>query len=535
MPSSRRSVRRAAPRPPGSGSLITLLAILVAMAAATPLSYLLIRAAELGWGRVWEVAISARVGRLLLETLSLAVAVTATSVAIAVPLAWLTVRSDLPGRRVWVVISALPLAVPTYVGAFVLIAAFGPKGILQGWLEPLGVERLPEIYGFGGAWFALSLFSYPYVLLPVRAALRRIDPGMEEASRLLGVSSWQTFRRIVLPQLRPAISAGSLLVALYALSDFGAVSLMRFDSLTRAIFIQYRSSLDRSTAAVYGLVLVLLTVVILTMEQRTRRREHYHRLHGGGGRAPTITRLGRLRWPSFLGCGLLCFLALGVPLGVISTWLVRGVRADEPVRLTWELARNSLTAAFLAGSVAVVVAWPVAVVVVRRRGRIGRGVETLAWSGHALPGVVVALSLVFLGARVLSPLYQTLAMLVFAYVVLFLPQAVGSIRTSLLQITPSIEEASLLLGRGSASTLRKIVLPLSRPGLTAAGALVFLTTMKELPATLLLAPTGYSTLATQVWSATSEAFFGRAAAPAAALILLSALPMTLLVLRESDG
>lgn len=522
-------------RPAGSGSLITLLAILVALAAATPLSYLLIRAADLGWTRVWDIALSARVGGLLLETSLLAVAVTATSVVVAVPLAWLTVRSDLPGRRLWVVISALPLAIPTYVGAFVLIAAFGPKGILQGWLEPVGVDRLPEIYGFRGAWFALSLFSYPYVLLPVRAALRRIDPGMEEASRLLGASSWQTFRRIVLPQLRPAISAGSLLVALYALSDFGAVSLMRFDSLTRAIFIQYRSSLDRSTAAVYGLVLVVLTVVILTMEQRTRRREHYHRLHGGGGRAAATVRLGRVRWPAFVACGLLSLLALGVPLGVIGTWLVRGLRADEPIRLTWELARNSLTAAFLAAIVAVVVAWPVAIVVARRRGWLGRTVETLAWSGHALPGVVVALSLVFLGARVLPSLYQTLAMLVFAYVVLFLPQAVGSIRASLLQITPSIEEASLLLGRGPATTLRKIVLPLSRPGLAAAGALVFLTTMKELPATLLLAPTGYSTLATQVWSATSEAFFGRAAAPAAALILLSALPMTVLVLRESDS
>ncbi len=526
---------RSTARPAGSGSLITLLAILVALAAATPLSYLLIRAADLGWTRVWDIALSARVGGLLLETSLLAVAVTATSVAVAVPLAWLTVRSDLPGRRLWVVISALPLAIPTYVGAFVLIAAFGPKGILQGWLEPVGVDRLPEIYGFRGAWFALSLFSYPYVLLPVRAALRRIDPGMEEASRLLGASSWQTFRRIVLPQLRPAISAGSLLVALYALSDFGAVSLMRFDSLTRAIFIQYRSSLDRSTAAVYGLVLVALTIVILTMEQRTRRREHYHRLHGGGGRAAATVRLGRLRWPAFLACGLLSLLALGVPLGVIGTWLVRGLRADEPIRLTWELARNSLTAAFLAAIVAVVVAWPVAIVVARRRGWLGRTVETLAWSGHALPGVVVALSLVFLGARVLPSLYQTLAMLVFAYVVLFLPQAVGSIRASLLQITPSIEEASLLLGRGPATTLRKIVLPLSRPGLAAAGALVFLTTMKELPATLLLAPTGYSTLATQVWSATSEAFFGRAAAPAAALILLSALPMTVLVLRESDS
>lgn len=520
-------------RPPGR--IATLLALVIAAGAATPLSYLLIRASELGWDRVWALALSARVGRLLVDTGLLAVAVTVTAVLVAVPLAWLTVRTDLPLRRFWVIVTALPLAVPTYVGAFVLIAAFGPRGMLQGWVERFGVERLPDLYGFWGAWLTLSLFSYPYVLLPVRAAFRRLDPGMEEASRLLGSGPWTTFGRVVLPQLRPAISAGALLVLLYTLSDFGAVSLMRFDSLTRAIFVQYRASLDRSAAAVYGLVLVALTVVILVLEQRTRRRQHYHRLHGSGGRVASAHRLGSFRWPAFVCCAALALLALCVPLGVIGTWLVRGIRADEPLRLTWELARNSLTASGLGATASVLAAWPVALIAVRRKGRLGRIVETAAWSGHALPGVVVALSLVFLGARWLPVVYQTLAMLVFAYVILFLPQAVGALRTSLVQITPSLEEASLLLGRSRPQTMWRIVLPLTRPGVAAAAALVFLTTMKELPATLLLAPTGYPTLATQVWSATSEAFFGRAAAPAAGLILLSALPMALLVLKESEA
>jgi len=170
---------------------------------------------------------------------------------------------------------------------------------------------------------------------------------------------------------------------------------------------------------------------------------------------------------------------------------------------------------------------------VRRGGRAGRLVERACWVGHSLPGIVVALSLVFLGARAVPSLYQTQWMLTLAYVVLFLPQALGAIRASLLQISPSLEEASRLLGRGSMTTTARVVLPLARPGLMAGGALVFLTCMKELPATLLLAPTGYSTLATQVWSSTSEAFFARAALPALALVLLSSLPMAILVLRES--
>ncbi len=521
----------------GSGtgtSLLAVLGLLVGAGAALPLAYLVVRASELGWSRVIEIATSRQAVELLGRTSLLAGAVTAGAVAIGVPLAWVTVRTDLPGRRFWVVVTALPLAIPTYVGGFVFVAALGPRGILQGWLEPLGVERLPSFYGFWGAWLVLTLFSYPYVLLTVRAAVRRLDPSLEEASRTLGRSGAATFVRVVLPQLRPSITAGSLLVALYTLSDFGAVSLLRFDSFTRAIFVQYRASLDRSTAAVYGLMLVVLTLAVLVLEQRSRGEVQYHRLHAGGGRRSRPAPLGRWRAPVLAACSALVVLALVVPLAVIAYWFWRGTSAGEPLRLTGELVANSVRASALGAIVSVLAAWPVALLSVRHPGRISRLVERLAWSGYALPGVVVALALVFFGARLVPALYQTIWMLTFAYVVLFLPQAVGAIRASLLQVTPSLEEASRLLGDGPVRTFRRVVLPLTRPGVSAAGALVFLTAMKELPATLLLAPTGYTTLATQVWNATSEAFFARAAAPAAALVLLSALPLALLIVRENE-
>jgi iron(III) transport system permease protein len=482
-----------------------------------------------------ETATAGRTVELLARTAGLAVSVTAASVALAVPLAWLTVRCDLPGRRAWVVLTALPLAIPTYVGGYAFIAALGPQGMVQGWLAPLGIESLPSIYGFWGAWLALTLFSYPYVLLTVRAALRRLDPSLEEASRTLGRSRRATFWRVVVPQLRPAITAGALLVALYTLSDFGAVSLLRFDSFTRAIFVQYRASLDRSAAATLGLVLIVLTVVVLAAEARSRGRGQYHRLHGGGTRPAGVVALGRWRWPATAGCAALVALALAMPLGVIGYWLGRGLAAGEPLRLTSTLMGHSLVASALGAVVSVVAAWPVAVLAARHPGRFSRLVERASYTGYALPGVVVALSLVFFGARVVPAVYQTRTLLVFAYVVLFLPQAVGALRASLLQVSPSLEEASRLLGRSRLATTREVVLPLVRPGILAGGALVFLTCMKELPATLLLAPTGYETLATQVWNATSEAFFGRAAAPALALVLLSALPMALLVIREAEA
>lgn len=505
---------------------------MVAAAALLPAGYLVVRAGEAGWERAAEIAFDANTLRLLRDTLVLTVSVTASSIALAVPLAWLTVRTDLPGRRIFTVLTALPLAVPTYVGGFAFVAFAGPRGMLQGWLEPLGVDRLPSIYGFWGAWGVLTLFTYPYVLLTVRGAMRRLDPSLEEASRTLGASPVTTFRRVILPQLRPSIAAGGLLVALYTLSDFGAVSLLRFDSFTRAIYVSYRASLDRSSAAVLGLMLVIITIAVVVAELRSRRRTAYHSTHGGSGRPAPVTQLGRWRWPAAAACAALVTIALIIPLGVIVYWLIRGIEAGEPLRLTTELAGNSLRASALAAGAAILAAWPVALLSVRHRTRTSRLIEVACWTGYALPGVVVALALVFFGARVVPSLYQTLAMLVLAYVVLFIPQAIGAMRSSLLQVNPELEEASRSLGRGPIATFRRIVMPLARPGVLAGGALVFLTVMKELPATLLLAPTGYSTLATQIWNATSEAFFARAAAPALALVLLSSVPMAFLVLRE---
>jgi iron(III) transport system permease protein len=512
--------------------VVRLLALLVGVSAAIPLSYLVVRVWELGWSDAWTIATSARTRAVLIDTIVLAVSVTAAALAISVPLAWLTTRTDLPARRTWVVLTALPLAIPTYVGSFAMIGALGPRGIVQGWLEPLGVDRLPSIYGFGGAFVVLTLFTYPYLLLTVRAAYNRLDPSLEEASRTLGRNSFVTFLRIVVPQLKPAIAAGSLLVALYVLSDFGAVSMLRYDTFTRAIYVQYRGGLDRGSAAVMGLMLVMLTIAVLAAEQRLRGSESLHRLHGSGARAAVTLRLGPWRWVAAGACGALVTVALVVPLGVIGYWLWRGTRVGESWFPAWSLVANSLWASGLGAVLTVVCAWPVAMLVVRSPGRSSRLVERLSWSGYALPGIVVALALVFFGAKYVPWAYQTMTMLVFAYMVLFLPQAIGAIRSSLLQVTPSVEEASRLLGSGSFATFRRVVLPLTRPGVTAGAALVFLTCMKELPATLLLAPTEFGTLATRVWTASNEAFLARAAAPALALVLLSSLPMLVLVRRE---
>lgn len=527
-----RPVRRRTGRS-GPPAIVWVPAAVVALGMTLPLLYLLVRASEAGAG-MWDVVLRPRTFVVFRNTALLAFGVAVATSVLAVPLAWLTTRTDLPGRRFWATAAALPLVVPSYVGALAMVAALGPQGLLQRALAPLGVERLPEIYGLFGAWLTLTLFTYPYVFLSVRAGLRGLDPALEEATRCLGHGSWRSFFGCTLPQLRPSIAAGALLAALYAVSDFGVVTLLRYDAFTRAIYLQYRASFDRASAAVLALLLVVFAAALLLAEGRFRGRRGaaYHRLGSGAARRARPVPLGRWRYPALAYCAAVVALALGLPLGVLGYWFERGVASGEALDGLRTAAIHSVSVGVWAATVATLAALPVATLAVRYAGRAGALAERVCYLGYALPGVTIALAFVFLGARYLTPFYQTLPLLIVAYVVRFLPQAVGAARLSLLQISPRLEEAARTLGRSQLGATAAVTVPLARPGLAAGAALVFLTVMKELPVTLLLSPTGYDTLATAIWTATGTGAFGRAAAPALLLIAVSAVPTLLLVLRD---
>lgn len=518
-------------RPP---LFLVLAAAVVAVAITLPLVYLVIRAAGIGGDEFIELISRPRNISIFFNSAAMAATVTLFSTLIAVPLAFLTVRTDLPGRSFWLIATTLPLAVPSYVGSFALIATLAPRGsFLQILLAPLGVEELPSIYGFPGTVLAITLFTYPYLLLSVRSGLQGIDPAIEEASRSLGYSSRATFFKVVLPQLKPSMIAGGLLVALYSLRDFGTPSLMRFDAFTRAIFIQYKASFNRNTAAVLALMLVALVLLMLWLEYRVRSRAAYYSRGSASLRPVKIVKLGIWQWPALAFCFLITSFGVVLPVGITLFWLIRGMNAGYSFPNLLPSIINSVSASGLAAIATTVFSLPIAILAVRFPTKITAMIERCSYIGFGLPGIVIALSLVFFGANYLPILYQTLPMLVFAYLVLFLPQSVGTVRTCLLQVNPQLEESARSLGRNSWQTLKEVTLPLVRPGVLSGAVLVFLTAIKELPATMLLAPIGFNTLATQIWQATENVDFADAAASSLAMLLVS-MGSTLLVLSQDN-
>jgi iron(III) transport system permease protein len=513
--------------------LLTVPALVCAAGATLPLAYLIVRVRSAD-REAWEVLDLDTTGRLVVDTGVLVVAVVAVALLIGVPLAWLLTRTDVPARPALAVAAALPLVIPSYVAALALLGAFGPRGFLQQLLEgPFGVERLPDVYGFRGALLALTLSTYPYVYLLTAAAMRGLDPSVEEASRGLGRSRLVTFFRVTLPAVRPSMAAGALLVALYVLSDFGAVSLMQYPALTRSIYLQYQALFDREPAAILALVLVALTLLLLVLEARVRASARYGRTGPGSARPAPVVPLGRWRWPAFGFCCLVVALFLVLPIAVLAYWAWEAVPLGREIAVPWHEAWRTVLASALAAILAAAAALPVAVLARRYPSLWSRLLERLAFTGNALPGIVVALALVFFGARYGGVLYQTLALLLFAYVVRFLPQSLAASGAALETVDPRVEEAARSLGRGPVSVAARVTVPLVRSGVLAGATLVFLSSMKELPATLLLRPIGFDTLATEIWTATAVADYAQAAPPALLLVVLSAPLVYFLVARRT--
>jgi iron(III) transport system permease protein len=495
---------------------------------------------DLAW--LWDVYSSERTLTPLWQTLRLAAFTAVSAAAVGTALAWLTTRTDLPLRRLWAALAPLPLVFPSFVGALALMAAIGPGGLLASPLGEIGIEAVrPE--GFWGAWAVLTLFTTPYVYLPAAARMVALPPSLEESGRLLGKRPLTVFRTVVVPQVSGAVQAGALLVFLYSVSDFGVVVMLRYETLTRSIYSNRLLAQDRSVALALLLGLLALTVVVL---ERMVARRQPGTLEGVRTGRPLQYSLGRWRWPAFGAVVAWLTLSLGLPLAALAMWARRGLTgdgsalADQGDRGLGDLvepAANTVGISLVTAVVAVAVVLPIAYLSARHRGRVSDWAHGLVSSGFALPGLVVGLAVITWALELPRSVgfYQTLPLLVFAYV---LHQGALSLRPAQVAVSAvpqRLDEAARMLGAGRLRRFLTLDLPLMLPGLAAAGGLVLLTTMKELPITLLVQPTGFDTLATHIWHDAESAFLAEAGLTSLVLVALSGVLTWLLVIRRQTS
>ena len=482
---------------------LVLPGLLAALTSIAPLAYLFDIASDRGLDFVWDEIWQQRTIELVVRSLFLAASVSLASVLISVPAAWLVTRADIPFRSGWRVLLALPLAIPSYLAAFAWIS----------WR--------PSMAGFIGAFVVLTLVTYPYVFLPVCAALSRLNPAIEEIAVIHGRGRSVQLILLAARQVRGSIATGALLVALYVLSDFGAVATMRYDAFTWVIYSSYRSGFNPSRAAILAIVLVLIALVLLFGEKILRGQNESH-LSARSVDANPRHRVS-IKPVAIAFLSTVIIFALAFPIWRVVTWVYRYGSEDSMADIATALW-HSVFFSGLAALATIQLALPIGILAGRYPSRSTTLLEQSTYVTHALPGIVIAISMVFLGVRLLEPIYLRTPLLVIAYVALFLPVAVGSIRSAAEQIPDSLDEVSRSLGLSPWGIVRRVTLPLLAPGLLSAGALVMLAGMKELPATMLLRPTGSETLATRLWTYTSVSDYAGAGPYALAIIVFVSIP-----------
>ena len=485
---------------------LLVIAGVIALALLSPLVLVTHDAHSAGWGEIHRTLFRSRSVMLLRHTVVLAVVVSVLAAVLGTAMAWLTERTALPARRLWTVLLVLPVAIPDFVVGFAW-HSFAPR------LAPLV-----------GASIVMTLGTYPLVYLPVAAALRRADPSMEEAAHSLGVGRAAAFFRVTLPLVRTAIFGGCVLVVLTVISEYGAFEILGYQTFTTEIFTEFQ--FDSRAAGALAIPLVLLGLLVLLTEGLLPRRT----VTGSSPRrAVRPARLRRFTVPAMLAMAALVALGVGVPVGTIVYWMVTSQHTTLPATATVATATwTTLSYSAAGAAVAVVLAVPVALVSFRRSTVPRSVLERSTYVTKALPGVVIALSLVFFATRYVFGLYETSTLLVAAYVILNFPLALVCVKASVAHVPPRLTDVGRSLGRGPVAVFVRVTLPLLAPGLLAGFCLVFLTAVTELTATLVLAPIGVQTLATQFWAFQQNIAYSAAAPYALVMVALAVIPGTLL-------
>jgi iron(III) transport system permease protein len=495
---------------------------------------------------VWQHLVATGLSRLLSNTLALMLGVGITVTLLGVSLAWLTAVCDFPGRRWFDWALVLPLAMPTYVVAFVALGLMSYSGpVLTAWRDLFGPRAwYPEIRSTPGVILVMSAVLYPYVYMLARSAFLQQGRTLTEAARTLGRGPWASFIQVVLPMARPAIVAGTALALMEALADFGAVAVFNFDTFTTAIYKSWFGFFNLQAAAQLASLLLMFVALALVLEQQARGRGkvHQHSL-----KCQDRIRLSGLRGLlACIYCLTILLLAFVVPFGQLIIWVSKtGLKAlDERF---FQLVQHTFLLGMISAVVICLTALAVAFGLRMRPSSWMTNLTRLTALGYALPGSVLAVGIMiafaFLDRAVLWPLFGngaaagqillgSAAALITAYGIRFFSVGLGPVQSGLERIRPQIQEVAHSLGHSQWQVMRRIYLPLLAPGLMTALILVLVDVMKEMPATLLLRPFGWDTLAVRVYEMTSEGEWQRAALPALTLVLISLVPVIIMVRRS---
>jgi iron(III) transport system permease protein len=493
----------------------------VAVVSLTPVAYLLITGVS--WHDIGQQLRYPATTAAIWQTVGLTAVISVMTVVLGVGCALLVARTTLPFPRLFTVLFAVPLAVPGFVSAYADYST-----------ELLYAPRLGLTTSFFGASAIMALTLYPYVFLPSVVALRNVDPALEDTVASLRPHRIAPLLRVILPALRPAIAAGTLIVALHVLAEYGAMVQLGRNTLTTKIMAEMLDYGDYRSARSLSLLLMALSIIILLATRFVTGRGHGGNVARGTARAPRRSSLGPLRVPVAL-------LGLAIPLAAVGPTVFMTTRGltvgDRSVAPDWGQVGSALVttlgyavaAALIATALALPVSWWVS-----RRPRFASNVtERAVWVAHALPSAILALSLVYLATRLAPSLYKTSSVLIAAYVILFLPLAVANQRVGLDATRRSYDEAAASLGAKPARSFFRISFPLALPGFVAGALLVALDASKELTTTLMLIPFNAHTLSSQLWATTNgESLDFTAAAPYAATLVLLGIPPVYLLVRH---
>lgn len=498
---------------------------------------------------LWSHLVDTVLVSLLLNTFILIVGVGSGVFVLGVGLAWLTVMCEFPGRRMFEWTLMLPLAIPAYVLAFITIGFLDYSGPVQiFWRGLFGDQAwFPPVRSAWGLVMIMTLAFYPYVYMLARSAFMGQGRNVLDTGRVLGLGSWESFFRISLPMARPAIAAGVALAVMEALADFGAVSVFNFDTFTTAIYKAWFGFFDLRTAAQLASLLLLFVAAALLIEKKMRGRARYD-VSGKLVRKQRYHLEGKQAWMATGACTLVFLSAFIIPVSQLIVWVWEAARVDLDARY-FRFFLNTVFLGLLAAGLTTFAAVLLAYTYRLRPERFTRSAIRFATLGYALPGSVLAigtmLSFVWLDKQIIAAikalfdisLTQVIAGSVFAiilaYVVRFMAVAYGPVDSAFERIKPSLLQAARTLGAGNWTILWRISIPMLRAGIISAALLVLVEVMKELPATLLLRPFGWDTLATRVFEMTAEGEWERAALPALTLIIAGLIPVMMLVRRTT--